>query len=921
MDSQTTYAVIDLETTGTEINGTDRIIQFGCALIKNGTLIQTRSQLINPDRPVPPAIQALTGITPGRLVAAPYFEDVAASITRLLQGTVIVAHNVNFDYPFLAAELVRAGQPALTQPGVDTVEMAQILLPTQASFRLQDLTAALGITHDHPHRADSDAISTGHLLMRLGARFAALPTATQHELLKFAGSLPKQTGDFLAAHATAPKPLTAEQMAVGRFVLQRPHPRAAEQTVPTYPATLAAKRQLLKPRFKVRTQQAKMMDAIYENSTSAHQPLLIEAGTGLGKTLGYLLPYAYLTSPSHKLVVSAATTVLERQIATESLPQVRALTGLALPAVVLKSARHYLDLGKFAASLGLKHPNHQTRLLQMRLMVWLTQTTTGDLAELQLTTYSAPLFARIRATGRPPKGTYREADFYQRLQNQVKTAQVVITNHAFLARHIADLPLRSKPYLVVDEAQHFAAAFAEANSHELGLAKLKRRLGQLQTFIQGRKETGLQTLFADAPATQYQLSRTLAAINTATDQIAALQQEIYHHCGQPAPRVVERPLTATERQWLLPTLQAALPPLLTTATSVLAPMQGVLAEYEADPERFLASEAALFQGLDGLTAALSNQLTRLKGIDLPALAQAPVVTSLILGGGGPATLSIHWQRFDASQIIQKQLAVFEAPVFTGATLTVNRSFDYLTQQLGLPADTPALRLRSPFHYKLQAQFLVAEDAPNARELSETAYADYLANAIAQLAATPHQTLVLFNSLRMIGLVYQRLINQLPEHELLAQGVTGSAEKIAKRFALSTDSVLLGAASFFEGIDYPQKQLEQVILTRLPFDSPASPTVQARAAALKARGEDAFAADLLPKATIRFRQSFGRLIRTEHDRGVFVVLDPRLLTTPYGRQMAKSLPNLKPKALPLAELTPLAHDFLEHRLIKETEHAQ
>ena len=188
-------------------------------------------------------------------------------------------------------------------------------------------------------------------------------------------------------------------------------------------------------------------------------------------------------------------------------------------------------------------------------------------------------------------------------------------------------------------------------------------------------------------------------------------------------------------------------------------------------------------------------------------------------------------------------------------------------------------------------------------MSAEAYADYLAAAIELLADNRHQTIVLFNSLATIAAVYQRLAHRpIADHkELLAQGVTGSAEKIAKRFAVGDQSLLLGAASFFEGIDYPDRLLEMVILTRLPFDAPEAAITKARYERLQAAGRDPFTEDALPRATLRLRQSFGRLIRTETDRGIFIVLDPRFITTRYGRKMQKSLPNIKPMTLPLTDM--------------------
>ena len=270
-----------------------------------------------------------------------------------------------------------------------------------------------------------------------------------------------------------------------------------------------------------------------------------------------------------------------------------------------------------------------------------------------------------------------------------------------------------------------------------------------------------------------------------------------------------------------------------------------------------------------------------------------------------ASLELSWDVFQVGSAVQQLIHHFEAPVFVGATLTAERSFDFLTAQLGyhkLP-ESSFLKLRSPFHYRDQAKVLVATDAPHAADVSDDAYADYLAMAIEQLADNQYQTIVLFNSLSVIEAVYQRLIHRpIAGHkELLAQGVTGSAEKIAKRFAVGDQSLLLGAASFFEGIDYPDRLLEIVILTRLPFDAPEAPITKARYRQIQLSGGDPFTEDALPRAILRLRQSFGRLIRTETDRGAFIILDPRFITTAYGKKMQKSLPNIKPMTLPLTDI--------------------
>ncbi|WP_225047199.1 helicase C-terminal domain-containing protein [Lacticaseibacillus kribbianus] len=904
-----TYAVIDLETTGTSVDEGDRIIQFGCAIMENGQITQTVSQLVNPDRPVPEAIQALTGIHPEDLVAAPYFEDVAYMIENLVADRVIVAHNVNFDYPFLSAELARVGSRPLIGPAIDTVQLAQILLPTAPSFRLSDLTHALGIRHDNPHRADSDAVSTAKLLWQLRDRLRALPGSTQQLLATLAGSLIRQTGPWLAAQVAPDTPLGPGQRQCGRFVIRTAQaPLEPLGASPTYPAGDAAKRRLLRPKLRFRRGQARMMDAIHENATGTQRPLMIEAGTGLGKTLGYLLPYAYVADAAHKLVVATSTTVLQAQLMA-AMPQVAAMTGRELPAVSLKSPRHYLDLQKLADAL-VTVDDRLSRLLEMRLVVWLTQTTSGDLDELHLTTYKAPLFARVRhtAAGRAVGGPYAAADFYHRQQTAVETAFVVVTNHAYLSRHFAALAGDAKPFLVVDEAQHFADNTAAAFSHRLALPALRVRLNHLRALLERHDARDLQHAFAASAVHRYQLATMQQQIDALQAQIIALQTALYgHFFRQPPVGAVTKMLMPEQVAWLQETLAEPQRRLATGLAGLVAACTALHGTYTAQPARFLPSDAAVFQALAGLTAALDATSQEVAALTPAVLAQAQdgVTCVTLETGAGAAGLALTWDRFSVATPLQEVLSRFTAPTFVGATLTVDRSFDFLAGQLGYTAllEDQCLRLRSPFRYKRQAAAFTVADAPNAQSLAPADYADYLASAIAALAAGEHQTIALFTSLGVIAAVYRRLAAMpLAQHkEILAQGVTGSAEKIAKRFALGHNSLLLGAASFFEGIDYPDKQLELVILTRLPFDAPDAPVTKARYVALRQAGQDAFKADALPRATLRFRQSFGRLIRTEHDRGVFVVLDPRLTTTSYGRKLAKSLPNLKPLALSLPDV--------------------
>lgn len=920
MNANTVYAVIDLETTGPDAAGGDRIIQFGCALVKNHQVIQTLSQLINPDRPIPQAIQALTGITPEMLTAAPYFDEVAPAIAAMLKGTVVVAHNVNFDYPFLSHAFVAAGLPALTNQAIDTVQLAQVILPTAQSYRLSDLTRELGIVHDNPHRADSDAISTGKLMLALMDRFAQLPGPTQRLIAAHADFMIRDTDQLLKqAAAQAPK-LTGRFLKVEDLVLRVPlKPGKADPAPTAYPATDKAKRQALrKAKLRFRFAQAKMMDCIYNNAQTNQRPLFIEAGTGLGKSLGYLLPYAYVANPQRKLIVATATTVLQDQLATKTANQLTAILGAKPKITVLKSPRHLLDLAKFAATLNQTQLNKADRLLQLRILVWLTQTRTGDLDELHVSEQQTPLLAQIRHTGDcgdALTNPFYAVDFFVRLQERASGAAIIVTNHAYLIHHYDDPVFSNQPYLVVDEAQHFPDNARRGFEIKLDLTRMRRGFQHLSGLLRQQSENSLLTIYEDDALMRYQLASTGTVVQQLLELVQTLQQYYASRYLYPRGQVGEVLLTADELNELILSSQDDLTRLASGIDQIIVLAHKLRQDYLKNRIRFTDSDTRTFQQLDEISTSLQALLPALRQVlDQKSPLLNPTLRTAAVWmrhKNDVSSLVLRWHVLTPHREIQTLMQRFTAPVFTSATLTVRKTVDYLAAQLGYPnvSDDQQLRLRSPFKYRELAKVMIAKGAPEPPKSPTAAYADFIASSVKTIANGKQQTLVLFNSLAMIAAVYERLMGSplAQNKEILAQGVTGSNAKISRRFAAGDNTVLLGAASFFEGIDFPAKQLECIILTRLPFNAPTDESMVSNPANDE---PDNFDKEVLPRATLRFRQAFGRLIRTENDRGVFVVLDPRLTTTTYGRSMQRALPSVDTDLITVRSMPPRIAEWLE-----------
>jgi len=912
MDKDTVYAVVDIETTGTSVTDGDRIIQIGCVFVQHNKIINHFETDVNPLREIPAAITRLTGISNKRVRHAPLFDDVAGTLYSLLTNTVFVAHNVNFDLPFINAEFDRVGYPELTIAAVDTVSLSQILLPTATSFRLRDLSGLFNIEHDNPHSADSDASATAELFIFLFRRLRALPLVTLEQMIQLHPELPLQTAALFDVakrlNDQSPRKLPDFLYVKNGLALRKPTAMATTTlAAPSkYPKTKKQKQRLMPDNLEWRPEQAKMMNYIYNNyAESDRHPvkqMIVEAPTGIGKSLGYTLPFAYLGQTGKQVVVSTATTLLQEQLLNQTIPLLKQIVPFTVNAVLVKGSRHYLDLQRFATTLKVAESSKQTQLLKLRLLVWLTMTTTGDLDELHLATYRAPYFQEIVHEGSvTADNPFFEDDFIRRRDQRMAQAQFIIVNHAYLSEHALDLGERlHQPYLIVDEAQHLPDSTLKQRRTQVKFAQLINELHHIQRDISREIGPSLLRLFADnrgATATLNQMLATSAALES---QLTALIERLFlrflaskrlNNHNQIIEELIPAKDLAAELSRGDVANKAA-----NTTNDLLAELGSLRQRFDQQHEQFVASERYLFEQVDTRIHLFDDQMARLLTIFKQVADQAPasLFWLTINHVGDRNSLQMASGLLATEGFLRQHLyAGFQPVLLTGATLFSSGRSQYVLDQFDLDRETTAThRMRSSFDYANQAELFVADSGPNLSRVAPADYITYLTAAISQIAGSVNkQTLVLFNSLSVIEQVYQQLVKQpeFAKREIFAQGISGSKERIAKRFATSHGAILLGAASFWEGIDLPEEQLELLIVTRLPFDSPDRVFVKANYARLEAAGKNPFYNAALPATTLKLRQGIGRLIRTPHDRGAIVILDQRLIEKTYGKSILRALP--------------------------------
>ncbi|WP_334328683.1 helicase C-terminal domain-containing protein [Companilactobacillus sp. HBUAS59699] len=908
------YAVVDLETTNANWHDNGRIIQFGCALIEDGEIVKIYNQKINPQVPIPSRITALTGLSDEDVRDSPTFEEMAPKIFKLLKNKIFIAHNVNFDFTFLNREFNRIGMNELNVKAIDTVELSQILFPTVSSYKLQDLTGYLSIEHDNPHSADSDALVTAKLFLIIIKRLQELPIQTLKLLADFGKDTIRDTN---LVFKQVMQEVEGKQNILPDYLYERNglilrkkdlHVSEKIDRSSKYPDTKLEKQNKLEGILDYRKNQAKLMDDIYQTSQHRNKHKkwnLIEAPTGSGKTLGYLLPLSYVVNSNQKLVIATTTKVLQQQIIDQSIPLLNQVTGNNYHAEVVKSSYNFIDLDRFYEALDNYRMHSHTAILKMKILVWLTMTTTGDLSELHLTNYNSPLFTIIRHRGEQKENTlFSQDDFWMYQQNRYQESLILVTNQSYLARNIESTIWGNNSYLVVDEANHFAGSLRDVASPSVDFLKLNEYVKKVSDILYQNRVT-LRYAFTEVTTQlwNYQdLQDMESHFQAISELIERLEFNIFGNYVQDNVSFKNREqfvsIIDSEQKFGKgnPELTELLSDLIVELSLIVNRIDTLFDQYNFQ-KNFISVE------LSKIISNLIIENSKLRGVlsnvdellqSLQGQKQEFGVELEMRDYYEPNTLKISWRQFDIKDLIDEVTDRFSQIVAIGAAITIQKDFSHFIMDLQLDEEqiNQMKILPDANNMAKNSKIFLPSDVPDIFSLDEDEYFDMVTSYIVDILDNlDHQTMILFNSLNTLSNVYDRLMRTdvKEKWEILAQGVTGTNEKIKKRFAIGKRSVLLGANSFWEGVDFPKKMLEILIVTRIPFESPEQPDVKIRQDILRERGLNIFKADALPKAILQLRQGLGRLVRSPEDKGVILLLDNRILTKNYGKQILNSLP--------------------------------
>ncbi|PID66217.1 MAG: helicase [Gammaproteobacteria bacterium] len=616
------------------------------------------------------------------------------------------------------------------------------------------------------------------------------------------------------------------------------------------------------PSFELRPGQIELVRAI-EKSLSQHTHLVAEAGTGIGKTFSYLLP---TLQHDKQVVISTATKHLQEQIFFKDLPLVEKALHKKVSACLLKGRGNYFCHYRYEMFLGSAFQLNKTQAKKVsRLQDWVQQTQSGDLSEIAAFVAEDYAFKKKITSTREnclnSECPYFDDCFVQKVREKAKKSAVVVVNHSLL---MADIVLKETGFaeilpetdvVVIDEAHHLPKIATQAFAEQVSSNQLLE-LGKdtLQVY---RREAGDVEGFADC------VEALIGAVDDLRDALAD---------ARPNGQVQLAKLKQFKRAY------QAFQVLMQVFSEFLHALKA-LAERSSDLQKINERAEITAERIKSVFSPTAADDSHNDDTERQA-AQSVAILEWHADYFKACRLPIHlgnrWQN-----VMQ---AYADSWLFVSATLSVGQSFDFFIDSLGLPADIATLQVNSPFNYAEQSVIHILPDlpAPNQHD-----FVPALVDAVLPiLQKTKGRAFMLFTSYRNLYEAAELMQNS--DFHLFIQGEHPKSQLI-DAFMQSDNAVLLGTVSFWEGVDVAGEKLSCVIIDKIPFPSPGDPMIAEQSRYLESTGRSAFAHCYIPKAATLLKQGAGRLIRSNHDTGVLIFGDNRMLTKSYGRQLIEALP--------------------------------
>ena len=915
-------AVVDLETTGYDPDR-DRIIEIGAAIMRGPDVIDTFTTLVDPVIPLSAEITKLTGIDDAMLCGAPAPESAVRDLIAFVGDRDIVAHNARFDRGFV--ERV-AGRHALKGSWLDSLEVTRIGLPRLRSHRLTDLADAFGVSPSGPaHRAmpDVEALCAVWRIALTG--LADMPPGLLHRITDFARDAQWPTRAILAQIAAAAPGAVFDLRDARRKRVAADKAEAlhdADDVACTCPATDEVLAEFsakgiagrMYDGFESRAEQLEMAGAVLEAfDTRTHAA--IEAGTGVGKSIAYLVPAA-LYSLENRVGVGVATktNALMDQLVYHELPRLNEALGGELRYVALKGYDHYPCLRKlerFAGELDAESATPETLATVGALHAWTTQSSWGDLDAINLHWGQRELRTAIQAS--QADCTKKRCRFFPQLcylhgvRRRAASANIVVTNHALLFRDVVAQGgiLPALRHWVVDEAHSAESEARKQLTVGASHVELSVVLGALASRGRGGVLDNIRRQLRGSQSAGGVLG-VIARIEEQVARCATLTDSLFDFVKDLSALAGDSEYDAAN-VWVTEQVRDTGPwgTVLSTGSSLAKRLESLLADGRELMTLLEEWGPDVMDGradLVGLMSRLADQRAGLVAVLDGEDTSFVYSVSLDRRPNRPAEKLLA-ERLDIGSVLADDLYPrVQSVVYTSATIATGESFEHFARSVGLDllgaGAWRSLRLASSYDFERQMAVYVPTDIalPNER--------GYLADLEALLEgvhlAMGGSVLTLFTNRRDMEHLHATLEPRLERAgiTLLCQKRGTSAKRLRDEFLADERLSLFALKSFWEGFDAKGDTLRCVVVPKLPFGRPTDPLAQERELR---EGRIAWSRYTLPEAVIELKQAAGRLIRSKTDAGCLVIADARVVQKGYGREFVAALPVADIERMPAANV--------------------
>lgn len=877
--TQPCYAVVDLETTGNQLEY-DEIIQIGITFVRENKIIGTYHSMIKTDLEIPPFIQALTSIEEEMLNQAPYFHEIADDIYKQIEGCIFVAHNVAFDLNFIKMSFKNCNIKYRPKKVMDTLELFKVAFPTDKSYQLSELAEAHGIILNNAHRADEDAATTAQLMILAFNKFEALPLDTLKQLYYLSKNLKYDLHDILFEMVRNHDDKILDD-AYDQFE-QIIYKKQIDFKAPTvnFNGTLKELYTLVTKELNLtyRPQQLYLSEIILEQLMHSEKAM-IEAPLGSGKSIAYLLAsLMYNIETGKHVMISTNTKLLQNQLLEKDIPALKKALNFKINATLIKSKRDYISLGLISQILKDESNNYEVTILKMQLLIWITETETGDIQELDLKGGQQMYFDQKLETYVPVRNDIHYFNFIKR---NAQNIQIGITNHAHLIHAAHDNSIYQLfDDCIIDEAHRLPDYALNQVTNELSYSDIKYQLGLI-----GKTENDKLLKAIDHLEQQRILEKLdippidVFGLKTTVNEIHDLNEQLFKTMFD---LIQTADIHDDEVHKLHFVYHFDATPILNNLHAITHKLNMALEFFNGMSHKTIKSVRKQMLYINDRFKAMEQSLknNHTSYLSIKNLSQK-------------STIRLNVKDYNVKEILTKQvLDKFKSLTFISGTLTFNHSFDHFKQWFNKDIAFNTYEIDTTVMSPNQTTVFVPNDVSSYNYKNIEDYVSSIVNYVIEYVnIVESKCLILFTSYKMMHMV-QELLNELPEFEdyVILTQQQNQNYKIVQQFNSFDKSILLGTGTFFEGFDFQSNGIKCVMIAKLPFMNQNNTKYWL----MESEFTSTFKEYVLPDAVTRFRQGLGRLIRNEHDKGIIVSFDDRLIRSNYKQFFEQSLESYRQK---------------------------